>query len=748
MILSNIKQFFNKKITNYLGFFLILFMFQYDTTFAAESELIDKIEFFSSWLLQWIGVLLGLATYLATMFLSPEWINGSIFWLDKYFKEVWILVSNIVYFVFAFVLIWIAFMNIIWKSDDQYQLKQALPKFIIWVILVPFSWFLVQFILSLSAILTVASLSLPFDTFPKHEAAFNDIMVPIECKLDLSSIWTDSSTTWTDWFISCKEDGKISVTELISNDSSAVDSIFWIISIYTYWILSFDAIDDVKNATWTKDTTKKLWDIIVKLLFDVLFVLIYAILIIALWFVLMIRWIYIWIYTMMSPVFWLMYFFDKKEWSWFFENFNVWQFIALAMVPVYTMLALSFGLLFIYVTWEWMVTKWTDSSQEVSLINDALKVWKFKLDIVWTVWSKIDSAGSFFHELWVWWLWVIWTLILKIFGIVVLWWTLMAAMWASKITKMVIEPLESFGKQVWWIVAKSPWNLPIFWWQSMKSMWNIAQKVGWHYDQKNVDRAWDFVGKHMKFIDWDGAKKVTALQWIDAQLKTLNWTNNPTSELLTEWKKLLKSMWNVDSIRNMTQSHSTIKDIAKKTWMSQPEIEKLNLTSKAWIVEAIKAIEWKFENYGSRTWAFDWKQLGSNIWANDVDKLIEGMSVVSDSSSNTNSQKNNVELNFSTDNPTKATLNLWSWNRPVDVSNWKVTNLGNQADELAKYISTNWYDKSNISELIDNNLQLDQSAKDQLDNFFWEKDWKIIFARWKTDWKDGYKKSKLNDFLK
>ena len=42
-----------------------------------------------------------------------EWINGSIFGLDKYFKDVWILVSNVVYFVFAFVLIWIAFMNII-----------------------------------------------------------------------------------------------------------------------------------------------------------------------------------------------------------------------------------------------------------------------------------------------------------------------------------------------------------------------------------------------------------------------------------------------------------------------------------------------------------------------------------------------------------------------------------------------------------------------------------------------------------
>ena len=115
MILSNIKQFFNKKPIYYIVFFLVLFLFQYDSTFAADNELIKKIETFSSWLLQWVGVLLGLATYLATMFLSPEWINGSIFGLDKYFKDVWILVSNVVYFVFAFVLIWIAFMNIIWK---------------------------------------------------------------------------------------------------------------------------------------------------------------------------------------------------------------------------------------------------------------------------------------------------------------------------------------------------------------------------------------------------------------------------------------------------------------------------------------------------------------------------------------------------------------------------------------------------------------------------------------------------------
>jgi len=54
-------------------------------------------------------------TYLATIFLDPAWYNGSIFNMNQYFKEIWILVSNVVYFIFAFILIWIAFMNILGK---------------------------------------------------------------------------------------------------------------------------------------------------------------------------------------------------------------------------------------------------------------------------------------------------------------------------------------------------------------------------------------------------------------------------------------------------------------------------------------------------------------------------------------------------------------------------------------------------------------------------------------------------------
>lgn len=60
-------------------------------------------------------------------------------------------------------------MNIIGKGDGTWELKQALPKFIVGVLIVPFSWFFVQFLLSLSAILTVGVLTLPYESFQNEE---------------------------------------------------------------------------------------------------------------------------------------------------------------------------------------------------------------------------------------------------------------------------------------------------------------------------------------------------------------------------------------------------------------------------------------------------------------------------------------------------------------------------------------------------------------------------------------------------
>jgi hypothetical protein len=52
---------------------------------------------------------------------------------------------------------------------------------------VPFSWFLVQFILSISSILTITMLNLPFDTFEEFENKMTNIKIPQNCYLNLGS---------------------------------------------------------------------------------------------------------------------------------------------------------------------------------------------------------------------------------------------------------------------------------------------------------------------------------------------------------------------------------------------------------------------------------------------------------------------------------------------------------------------------------------------------------------------------------
>lgn len=52
------------------------------------------------------------ATILAGWLLSPDWTFGEIFGLRPIIHQMWVLVSNVVYVIFAFLLIALAFMNI------------------------------------------------------------------------------------------------------------------------------------------------------------------------------------------------------------------------------------------------------------------------------------------------------------------------------------------------------------------------------------------------------------------------------------------------------------------------------------------------------------------------------------------------------------------------------------------------------------------------------------------------------------
>ena len=658
-MISSITNFLarNRRVFYYACFFLFIFSLTGDFTFADPKEVVVVDDAQKWWkfagtintALIWLSAIVWIVTYFITLFLEPGWINGTIFWLDVRFREVWILVSNVVYFIFAFLLIWIAFMNIIWKGQDKYQLKQALPKFIIWVLIVPFSLFFVQFILSISAILTVSALSLPFNTFQDIQKEIDTIKVPTKCYVNIKSVGSNKTADE-------KKDDKTSAAKkekLSTEEKEHEKDLFWcaqsgvmwlwdsmdstsfgLISIYTYGILGLDGISTIQSEDLV-GKIETVWDLVIHVIFNVLFIVIYMVLIIALWLVLIVRWIYLWIYMMMSPVFWLMYFFDKNEgwWDGLFSKFNFKQLISLALVPVYVMLALSFGFLFIFVILQgvkdqpWEIA--SSSSGRVSISETGIRIndiwWNkdndFELVVKWALSEKHREAGvqdSGYSKLWNAGLWIVWDLILKMLWVVVLWISVMSAMRSSDITKAIVEPLHSFGGQVWWLIAKSPQYLPIFKGQSMKSIENIGWKYWQVVQQTSIDRANEFA-KTAPFLKWN-ADISSALSSIDAKVDNIpkwNYTDTLFREDYMAWMKAAK--W--DST-NMTSS--AFLATAKKMW------EKANIDTK-WFNNStegkvIETIITKFEEKIDKTtgWLTDKVQNGvSTMWKNDLKKLAK-----------------------------------------------------------------------------------------------------------------------------
>lgn len=654
-----------------------LFFILSDNVFAATetstfADTKKKVWEVMQYLSTMIWVFLALITYLTTMFLSPEWINGSLFWLNTVFKSIWVMVSNLVYLVFAFILIWIAFMNIIWKGWDKYQLKQALPKFVIGILIVPFSWFLVNFILSISAVLTISALNLPFDTFQNYKDKITTVQIPTKCTFNpdnLSSSWTTSSKQDLEKILKCEDWSKKPLTELLESWKSW-DSIFWVIALYTYWVVNLETFDNLNESYLSKVTNMA--QLVLKLVFDFLFIVIYAVLMIALGLVLMTRWIYLWIYMMMSPVFWLMYFFDKTEWwGWFFEKFNLKQFISLAFVPVLAMLALSFGMLFMFMVWNGMTTPpWpNDPPSTITIEKNTFKINEVSLEIKGSI-TTDQSITDFFKSVWNDALGVIWALILKIFGVVILWWAMMAALRTNEITKAVVEPLYQFWTKVWEMAKASPQYLPVFGGQSMSSLstaaWTVSSWIQ-SIQQKKWSELWQrflplddnakalraIADKHSATIDdsLSQFKKANSLAWAekiandkharDAYIRTLtdtnthNWFKNKSEATELIWKlkdaktaaeirKILVDLhnlsidgkklfwnvtaneWNIDSL--ISQNGSWVQQ--QTPWTPAAWTQTINLNIKN---EWLNSNLYKTDSSGKITWVTDAQAVASHI---------------------------------------------------------------------------------------------------------------------------------------
>ena len=77
--------------------------------------------------------------------------------------KLWITISNITYFIYAILLIFIALATIFGR--ENYGYKAMLPKLALGILMVPFTWWFVQWTISLSSVVTASVIGIPHEAF-------------------------------------------------------------------------------------------------------------------------------------------------------------------------------------------------------------------------------------------------------------------------------------------------------------------------------------------------------------------------------------------------------------------------------------------------------------------------------------------------------------------------------------------------------------------------------------------------------
>lgn len=100
--------------------------------------------------------------------MSPDWTAGDLFGLRVPMYNLWVIVSNIVYFVYAVLLILIALGTMF--NQDKFSYKVMLPKLALGIIMVPFTWWFVQWTISIASVVTASTISIPAETMASLNA--------------------------------------------------------------------------------------------------------------------------------------------------------------------------------------------------------------------------------------------------------------------------------------------------------------------------------------------------------------------------------------------------------------------------------------------------------------------------------------------------------------------------------------------------------------------------------------------------
>ncbi|MBP9811813.1 hypothetical protein KBC86_00410 [Candidatus Gracilibacteria bacterium] len=284
------------------------------------------------------------AIMLAGWLMSPDWTSGDLFNLRPVLHNLWVLVSNITYFIYALLLIFIALATIF--NSQNYGYKKLLPRLALGIILVPLTWWFVQFIISLSTIVTASVMNLPTEVMDKYMNANSapDAWWNVESIPSTFELFTDPAVIQNGAQKQYTQGPYRSPKSILTSSSGIYGSLL----IYGNSIFKLNESKRLDTAT---DVLASIAGLVNKGILAIVMFVVFGFLVIALVFMLMMRAIKLWFYAIFSPLLTLRYvvgdgLFGGKENS---DSFEIKEFIGLAFVPALVGLALSFGIVVVAV---------------------------------------------------------------------------------------------------------------------------------------------------------------------------------------------------------------------------------------------------------------------------------------------------------------------------------------------------------------------------------------------------------------
>jgi len=485
--------------------------------------------------------------FFASKAMDNSVIYGQFMNMDKYLWQLWQVMRSFANFLLWFLFIVSIVFYFFWYKQDKFSPKKIIPSVIVWVFLIQASWYLIALLIDFSTILTISIWNLASKVmYEDKKINSNGVLIPVilwdKTKLDTLKLWS-WLTVWYVWkdktiYLPCTFENGIFSWKLFNktvdsfNDflkkigdkkKAASDKCYvsyaWKIKIVATsdckdmfscvkkakqfpadnklvsysdlvnekwlfaWPLSYLFLQ-ILNFGWISneniaDRNQKIQYLIPILIWKavVIFMLLFPLFVFTL--IMIFRVVILWFVIIFSPFIFLFQVLSIKFWK-FAEKFSLNSILTLIFMPVIVNLALWFGILILQLVNNNFLLK-----DSFSVSSEENKVeYKIGKDLL-TFSIKSDFSLSYFQDLF-------WWFFMNIFGIIILWSLVFAAMKTSKFTESFVEKMRVFGQSLamtvpvvplpgWkWIQFFSPRELEKL---EERARWLSSEIISWQYDK-------------------------------------------------------------------------------------------------------------------------------------------------------------------------------------------------------------------------------------------------------------------------